>query len=371
MKRGYIRLLILEIIILILNGFVSSILNKNLIALFLLGTLVIFKIFFGFEKDHHRYWKLMCVEILMYVLIYFLLYYLSGLIISFAKTHYNLSFSLIIKEVIPLILTIILGEILRYMMLMKSEGSKLLLICTCLLFVFLELSNYYNKETFTSIYSVFIFIAVYLLPILSNNIFCSYTSYKTGYKPVIMYLLITKLYIYFVPIVPNPNEYLFAVLGLVVPMIYLYYVYSFYKQDRDEDIIKEKQENKFLTLILPTIITIILVYFTSGFFYYHAIAVGSGSMSPKIKKGDVVVIEKERDFDKLKEGEVIAFKHGKIIVIHRLVKKIKLEDKYYFYTKGDANEKEDNFQITEDMYMGIVKVRIPIIGYPTVWLNKL
>ena len=45
------------------------------------------------------------------------------------------------------------------------------------------------------------------------------------------------------------------------------------------------------------IITIILVYLTSGYFHFWAIAVASGSMSPKIEKGDVVIIEK------LDEGE--------------------------------------------------------------------
>ena len=371
MKRGYIRLLILEIIVLILNGFVSSILNKYLIALFLLGTLVIFKFFFGLEKDRHRYWKLICMEILIYLLVYFLLYYLSGIVIHFARTHYGFNLNTIVKEIIPLALTIIIGELLRYNMLNKSEGSKLLTITTVILFISFGLVPYINKEIFSSAYTLFIFVAIRLLPAISNNIFCSYVSYKAGYKPVILYLLITNLYIYFVPIIPNPNEYLFAVMGLVVPMIYLYYIYAFYKEEKDEDVVREKQESKFLTLILPTIITVILVYFTSGFFYFHAIAVGSGSMSPKIKKGDVVVIEKNRDFDKLKEGQVIAFKHGKIMVVHRLVKKIKIGNQYYFYTKGDANDNEDNFQVTEDMYVGTVNVKIPIIGYPTVWLNNL
>ena len=42
-----------------------------------------------------------------------------------------------------------------------------------------------------------------------------------------------------------------------------------------------------------------------------------------------------------------------------------------FYSKGDANESEDNWVITEDMIIGIVNVKIPYLGLHTVWLNEL
>ena len=114
-----------------------------------------------------------------------------------------------------------------------------------------------------------------------------------------------------------------------------------------------------------------LVYITSGYFYYHAVAIASGSMSPNIKKGDVVIIEKNRDFENLEIGQVIAYKKGNVIVVHRLTKKIMVDGMYYFYTKGDANEFVDNYEITEDMFIGRVDKKIPVIGYPTVWVNSL
>ena len=44
---------------------------------------------------------------------------------------------------------------------------------------------------------------------------------------------------------------------------------------------------------------------------------------------------------------------------------------YYFYTKGDNNDDVDNYEITEDQFIGIVNHKIPLIGYPTVWVNSL
>ena len=116
----------------------------------------------------------------------------------------------------------------------------------------------------------------------------------------------------------------------------------------------------------------ILVYFTSGYFHFHAIAVASGSMEPNIHKGDIAIIEKiEDDYDKLEVGQVIAYKYEGVIVVHRLINILDDRGEYFYYTKGDANKEEDNWVVEKDMIIGIVNHRIPYAGMPTVWLNEL
>ena len=95
-------------------------------------------------------------------------------------------------------------------------------------------------------------------------------------------------------------------------------------------------------------------------------------MTPNILKGDIVVIKKiDGDYSKLKKGQVIAYKYDNVIIVHRLINIIEEKGTYYFYSKGDANEKEDNWVINEDMIIGVVNVKIPYLGLPTVWLNEL
>ncbi len=375
MKRGYKRLLIFEIsimIILFLNSFVSSILSSNLKIVFLILILLIFKFLFGFEKDRHRYAKSVCMEIIIYLLVYFILYYLFGLLVGFAKTVNFFNIEGLTKIILPFVITVILKEVLRYMMLSKSEGSKLLIVTTCILFVLIDLIGAYNKDTFSAAYPAFIFIATYLLPSISKNIFCSYVSIKSGYKPTILYLLVVGGYSFFVPIIPNPNVYLYSLIELIIPMVYFYNLYRFFKKDRDEDVVRRKQKDKAIGLVFPSLVIIFLAYITSGYFHYHAIAVASGSMEPAIYKGDVVVIEKlDKKFGDLKVGQVIAYKKDKIIVVHRLYNIIKVDGEYFFYTKGDNNDFVDNYKITEDMVIGTVNIKVPYIGYPTVWLNNL
>ena len=374
MKNSQKKLFIFQIILIILfllSNFVPSILGEYFKVLVLFILLILFKVIFGFEKDNHRDTKNIIIEILIYLLIYFLLYYLFGIVISFARTINYLHLNGILNVILPCIITIILEEIPRYMMLRKAEGSNLLLVTTCMFFIVFDLIKMLSLDTFTSSYNIFMFIALTLLPTISKNIFVSYVSYKTGYKPVILYLIIMNTYKYFVPIVPNPNEYIYSIIELVVPMIYLYKIYKYFKRERDEKIRREYNKKRVGSLIIPSILVVFLVYITSGYFYYHAIVIASGSMTPNILKGDVVVIEKVKNKKDIELGTVIAYKYNQRIIVHRLVRKINVPDGIYYYTKGDANNEIDNYKITEDMIIGIVNIRVPYIGYPTVWLNEI
>jgi signal peptidase len=185
-----------------------------------------------------------------------------------------------------------------------------------------------------------------------------------------MYLLIMSLWTSIIPIIPNPNEYIYAVIEFVTPFIYLFFLNNYLKKDNDEEVSRKKHRKSFGVLIGPALLVIILVYFTSGLFHYHAIAIASGSMTPKILKGDVVVVEKVEP-NTLEVGQVIAYRRDNSIIVHRLIKILTVGDEIFYYTQGDANDFVDNCKITKDMIIGVVDLRIPFIGYPTVWLNNL
>ena len=257
------------------------------------------------------------------------------------------------------------------MMLCKAEGSNLLIIITTIMFIFLDVTTLIPSIDYTSGINIFKFIALSIMPAISTSIVLSYLTMKVGYKPVIFYALITELYTFLLPIVPNSGEYITAVVNFTLPIVLWYKIYSFFEKDRDEEVTRKYNKKHVVSLIGPAIITIILVYFTSGYFHYYAIAVASGSMKTKINKGDVVVVEKiDKHYDTLEIGDVLAFYQGKRIYVHRLVDIAKTKNQFYFYTKGDANNYVDNFVIKEEDIIGTVNFKIPYIGVPTVWLNK-
>lgn len=375
MKRGYKKLLVFELfifIILILNSFVWNILSSYKISIFLLVVLLIFKGVFGFEKDNRRYTKDLMLEVVIFLISFFILYYLFGVVISFYRAGNYYTLTGILDFILPSVIYVVLREIFRYMCMRKVEGSKLLFITTVIMFIFLDVTSAIYFGNFKSNYGVFLFIALALLPALSLNTVLCYFINKTGYKPIIFYALVINTYQYLLPILPNPNEYISSIVNFILPIAFGYKLHKFLEKDHERDITLDYRDKRFRSLILSTLVVLVLIYFTSGYFHYWAIAVASGSMSPKIKKGDVALIEKiGDDYDTLKKGQVIAFKYEGVIVVHRLVNIIKDNGEYYFYTKGDANAEEDNFVIKENMILGVVNHKISYIGIPTVWLNEL
>ena len=375
MKRGYKKLLIFQLImffILILNSFIHNILGNYSTIIFLILTIIIFKLFFGIEKDRHRFTKDIIFDVIIFLLIFFLIYYLSGLIIGFARTDNYYTLNGIKTFIIPIVITIILKEFLRYQVIMKSEGNKILMILSCILFIFLDVTNPIFYNGFSSKYDTFIFFALTLLPAISTNIVCSYLTFKVGYKPNILYLLVMNLYQYLLPLVPNPNEYIASIVRFLLPILLGYKLSGFFNLTADQEIDRNYNKTSAWSLIVPTILVAVLVYFTSGYFHYYAVAIASGSMEKAISKGDIVVIEKiDKQYDKLEKGQVIAYTYHGVLVVHRIVNIIEDKGEYYVYTKGDANAKEDNYVVEQDTIMGTVEFVIPYLGLPTVWLNEM
>ncbi len=375
MKKSYKKFIMFDIILaifLVLNSFILNILgNYYYVDAFLVLLLVVFKFVFGFEKNRSRYLKDIILNFLIIYLISFTVYYFLGIFIGFVRTENFLTFYGIRTFIIPYVLMIVFREYLRYQMLSKTDNSKFLTVITCIMFIMLELSPRIAGSMLDSKYNIFMFMAMTALPIISNNIVCSYVAKKNGYKPNIFWLLIAGLYSVFLPFVPNDGLYIQSLIQFLFPYVLMYNVYSFYKK-REKDIpVSYAKKRTYITVPLLAIFVFVLAYFVSGFFRYRAVAVATGSMTPNINVGDVVIVDQYSNIKDLKVGQVIAYKYGKIIVVHRLVKIIKNEKGNCYYTQGDANDAIDGYVIYEDMIMGTVGYKIPYIGLPTVWFNKL
>lgn len=375
MKKSYLKLIIFDVIIaifLILNSFILNILrNYYYMDIFLVGLLIVFKFLFGFEKDRHRFIKDIIINILIIYLVSFILYYILGIFIGFVRPENYLTFNGFKNLILPYIMMIILKEYLRYQMAIKSEKSKWLTIAVCVLFIMLDVANGTRIMSISGKYSTFLYFALTFLPIITNNIACMYIVKKVGYTPNMFWLFVANMYYIFLPIVPNSGLYIESLIRFLFPMVLMYNVYSFFiKREKNIPISYEKK-SIYIDIPILAVLVFVLAYFISGYFRYYAIAVATGSMTPKIKVGDVVIVDQETQYQTLKEGEVIVYKYDNIIVVHRLVEIVKVGEDYYFYTKGDANNAKDNYIIYPNMIVGRAKFRIPYIGLPTVWINDL
>ena len=375
MKKGYKKLLILELILFLIlgiNSFSYNFLTGYKMIFFLFIVLGVFKLLLGFEKDRHRYIKDFILDETVMLIVFLLIYYFIGVFIGFVKTDY--SFNIIRRIIIPSVLYIVLREYVRYLFLTKGDGNKLVTILAFFLIVGLDITNNIYLTTFDTKYSAFIFASTILMPAIFSNIAYSYVTKKVGYKPVLYFCLVMELYGYIFPITPDGGQYLNTIILLVVPTILCIRVNNILESLNNQKITREdvKKKRPYLSLVLSSITVFILVYFTSGNFDKWAVVVASNSMAGSLSKGDIVIIDKvNNDYNKIEEGKIIAYKYNDKIIIHRVVEAIHIDNRYYFKTKGDANNNPDEVLVSEKMVIGIIDVKIPYVGLPTIWLKNL
>ena len=378
--KSYYTIFLFETVVMflvILNNFNSSLSNVYVLPFILFICDLIFFLVLGFEKRNKRLNKIVDFDVFTFSMVFLIFYYLFGIIIGYAESNNYLTLYGLTVFIIPTILKIVFKEHLRNSFLTKSGNNKFLIIYTTLLFIMIDILSALSILKMSNMHDLFLFIALVLLPSITVNIFATYINIKVGFMPVIIYLLIFSLYQYIVPIVPDPSEYLKAIIDFVLPILILFKVRKNVNKysDEDKEIDRNYKKSAIILLIIPIILTIIIIYFVSGYFRYYALAIASGSMHPVFDRGSVVITERVNDkydnYDKLKEGEIIAFKAEKNVVVHRLIRIVNVGDEVYYYTKGDANKEEDNYLIKKENIIGIVRFKIPYIGYPTVWFSEI
>lgn len=96
---------------------------------------------------------------------------------------------------------------------------------------------------------------------------------------------------------------------------------------------------------------------------YKPLTVLSGSMSPFLKPGDMIVV-REITPENIKVGDVITYRiDEKTLVTHRVVEVSRKYGHIAFKTKGDANNTEDPDAVTPDGVVGSMIFKIPYAGY--------
>lgn len=377
MKKGFNKILILEIILLIFllfNSFVFKIANMYVISGIMLPFLILMIVLNGFEKDNYRYKKDVLLNIIIFLLMYYFITYFLGLFSGFVKSSYSLSFINIIKNTFPVIVLILISELMRYVLFNKTKRNLPCLIIGCLLFVMVDVNTMVHIYDVKTALGITKMICLVVFPSITKNIFLTYLTMKVGYKNGIIYRLITEISTYLLPIFPDFGEYINVLLKTVLPiaiMARLNNMFNYYSVRKIKDSRYNSRKLVLYSFITFALLTIVLL--TSGLFTYQALTIGSGSMSPAIEKGDVIILKamKNEEARKIKKGDVLVYNHDNKIIVHRVIKKSNNGETISFKTKGDYNNAKDSWIVKQEDVIGIVKFRIRWVGMPTVALNEL
>ncbi len=144
----------------------------------------------------------------------------------------------------------------------------------------------------------------------------------------------------------------------------------------DDELLEEAEGRRFSRAIGPAVALVawIFVYLVgllglwvalvSSATGWHPVVITSGSMSPVLRVGDVILIEDHPD-ELLGQRSVITFERDGEVITHRIFEVEASQETYV--TKGDANPTPDTDRVPADAVIGVARLVVPLIGLPLVW----
>lgn len=379
MKKDKIRIFILETLLVAILFF--ALFALNIVSRWVLA--IVLGIYAVAATQLYKRRKIVTAEkkyatllMVIFAMFYIAIFYLLGLYFGFTKAKILLSISTILRIILPLSIIIISSEVLRRVFLSqklqikiksyKLDISPILTFIAMIIIDILVYAEVYNLAKLDDFLTVlgFVFFAS-----LSCNLLYNYITNRHGVKGIMIYRLVTVLFVYIIPITPNVYIFFRSFLRMLYP--YIIYV-IFEKLFRKEKITtaKTEQRREFIGNTVFITLAALLVMLISCQFKYGIIVVGSESMTGALNKGDAVIFEKYKN-QPIENGQVIIFKYNDIQTIHRVVEIQKVNGEIRYYTKGDANARNDNEYRTDKDIYALVNLRVKYIGYPTLWVREL
>ena len=361
------------ILIFLLSIFVKNIFNDYLLFILLAISIGIIYFFMGYEKDKNMYKKNLVFFTAFYTVSFLVLIYGVGLIFGYIKTPFKTDIISVFKNVFPIILVIFSSELLRYLISRKGEKSRVIYVLTVILFILIDLMSSIKLYNLTELENILQFSTSIVLPSIFKNWMLTSFAFKYGFVQNLVYRLILELYPYILPITPDLGIYLESIVMMTFPILLKREIYYRFDKEKKKDLRDKRYFQKTITALI-IIMTVLLIGLNSNLFRYWMAVIGSGSMEPTINIGDAVIVDKsyQKHLDKLNEGDVLVFKIGNKIYVHRIINIENQNGNYNINTKGDRKGQiEDNWVVTNKDVIGVVKFKIKHIGYPTVWLSRI
>lgn len=127
----------------------------------------------------------------------------------------------------------------------------------------------------------------------------------------------------------------------------------------------------YIVIAIVAIFMVISILSNVGLFGYKFYNVLTGSMSPTINPGSLIIVKK-MDSNEINEGDIITFKGSSTsnLTTHRVVEVIEKNNNIKFQTKGDANDVLDPMLVDEGLLIGKVILDIPYMGKVMSFINQ-
>jgi len=118
------------------------------------------------------------------------------------------------------------------------------------------------------------------------------------------------------------------------------------------------------TTLLAVVVLCVCSVVAGAALGYRAVTIRSGSMTPTIAVGDVV-IDRSVSPLQVRPGEIVTFRDPRLdeqLVTHRVMSMRRSGDRVYFVTKGDANVVTEHWDVPVSGHIGHELLVLPSVG---------
>lgn len=325
-------------------------------------------------KSHYKD-QVMTIMIVL-GLMYLGIFYATGLYFELVKSKILLSINTIVNIIAPITISIIATEYIREIFIhqefnitIKTNKFNLSPLITFISMVIIDLLMYGGNINIDNLDDLLTIVGYVLFASISSNLLFNYISIRYDKRGIIIYRLITTLFVYIIPIVPQIYTFFESFLKMLYPYV-MYVIIEKLFSKNEFAVSYGAQKKEFILNSILMIITAGLIMLISCQFRYGIMVIGSNSMTGTLNKGDAIIFEEYKN-QELEEGRVIIFDYNGMQTIHRIERIIKVNGEYHYYTKGDANKNADEGYRTQNDISGVVKIRVKYLGYPTLWIRSL
>ena len=293
--------------------------------------------------------------------------FFGGILNGFSKNPYNTS----IKGIGYNVVTVIFPQAIllwstSYWILHQKKNRRLIWAVVMSILMGISTMTLGRLLNIQSIELAVKLIAGEVIPTIVLNGLILYFSIMASPYIGMMYYVIVTLPFYVLNVVPNLNwlsSFFIKTILLFFGLLILHETYS-----TKARLVKKRNQSKdsVIGLMMISIFSVMGVWFTVGVFPFFPSVVVTGSMSPSIEAGDIVVIEKVLPSE-VEVGDVLYFESKNIHIVHRVIDQ---NEEGQFQTKGDNNKSSDLEWVSRDAVKGIVKFKVPWVGKIILWTRR-
>lgn len=210
------------------------------------------------------------------------------------------------------------------------------------------------------------------VPAMAASFLLTYLAISSGLPAVLTYRLGLVAIAILPPIIPKYDWYLQGISFILLASI-IYFAVDRNQQGREGRIARHPNKAHVAMNIMSTMSAAFFIVFMSGVLIYKPSVILSNSMKPVFSRGSMVIVQKINGRMDVRVGDIVQYWRRDIKITHRVVAIDTTADgtgKKVYITKGDNNPSKDP-PVNQSQVIGIVRAKIPYVGYPTAWLADI